>query len=207
MKKILISIALLAVIVFLGFWLVSLFTVPMEFEKQIAQREGAVIQRLKDIRKAQRSFRSKNAKFAASFDELIAFVQNDSLEMIKAIGSEDDSVANARGLVSRIKYKIAVKDTLFPKGYDANNLRFVPFSKEATGELKQLKMDTASIVTESKVRVPVFEAFAPYAYFIKDLNHQEVINYRDYKTNTLGKDDGLKVGSLTTTNNEAGNWE
>lgn len=207
MKKILISVALLALIVFLGFWLVNLFTVPMEFEAQIAKRENAVIKQLKDIRKAQRSFRSKNARFAASFDELINFINNDSLEMVKAIGSEDDSVANARGLVSRVKYKIAVKDTLFPKGYDAQTIKYIPFSKEATGSVKEFKMDTASIVTESKVRVPVFEAFAAYPYFIIDLDKQEVINYRDYKMNTLKKDDGLKVGSLTMTNNEAGNWE
>lgn len=180
---------------------------PMEFEQQVKSREGAVIQRLKDIRKAQRTFRGKNGRFAGDFNELISFVENDSLKMIKAIGSEDDSVAKARGLVSRVEFMIAVKDTLFPKGFDANSLKQVPFSDVATGSMKEFRMDTASIVTESKVRVPVFEAFASYPDFLIDLDKQEVINYRDLKINTLGKDDGLKVGSLSQTNNEAGNWE
>lgn len=207
MKKILISVVLLAIIVVLSYWLVSLFTIPMEFAKQIEKREGVVVEKLKDIRKAQRSFRTKYGRFAGSFDELINFINNDSLQMIKAIGSDDDSVAKAKGLVSRVVSNIAVKDTLFPAGYDVNKLKFIPYSKEVTGNDVVFILDTASIVTESKVRVPVFEAFAPYTTFIMDLDKQEVINYRDYKINTLGKDDGVKVGSLTTTNNEAGNWE
>ena len=68
-------------------------------------------------------------------------------------------------------------------------------------------MDTASVVTESKVTVPVFVTYAPYTAFLKDMDVQELANYIDLKTKTLGKDAGLKVGDLNQANNEAGNWE
>lgn len=209
MKKILLQVLLLAVIVALVWWLYSLFNTPLEFERIRKERETKVVERLKDIRTAQRAFRSKYLKFTPSFDSLVAFVEHDSLTFERAIGSEDDSVAVAQGLVHRQKFQVAVKDTIefFSLGGDVNNLRYIPGSVEATGSLQQFVMDTASIETESRVVVPVFEAFAQYPTFLGDLDKQELINFRDYQVKTLNRADGLKVGSLTATTNEAGNWE
>ena len=109
------------------------------------------------------------------------------------------------------KFQVAVKDTIqfiSPEVLkDVNNLRYIPGSVEATGSMQQFVMDTASIETESRVVVPVFEAFAQYPTFLGDLDKQELINFRDYQINTLNRADGLKVGSLTATTNEAGNWD
>lgn len=215
MKKILLQIVLIAAIVALGYWLYILLVTPMEFDKARGEREAVVVERLKEIRSAQRAYRSKYGRFTSNFDTLINFVKNDSLSYEMAIGSEDDSLAFAKGLVKKVKFNLAVKDTIFKQGFNAENLRFIPFSdvvdatlnQKAKGDFAQFKMDTISIETESKVVVPVFEAIAPYATFLGDLDKQELINFRDYRINTLGKDDGLKVGSLTSTNNEAGNWE
>lgn len=209
MKKILLQIILLAAIGALVWWLYSMFNTPLEFERARKEREAKVVERLVDIRTAQRAFRTKYMKFTPNFDSLIAFVQNDSLTFERAIGSEDDSLAVAQGLVHREKFQVAVKDTIdfTSLGGDLNNLRFIPGSVEATGSLQQFAMDTASIETESKVVVPVFEAFAKYPTFLGDLDKQELINFRDYQVKTLNRADGLKVGSLTATTNEAGNWE
>lgn len=209
MKKILLQIILLAAIGALVWWLYSMFNTPLEFERARKEREAKVVERLVDIRTAQRAFRAKYMKFTPNFDSLIAFVQNDSLTFERAIGSEDDSLAVAQGLVHREKFQVAVKDTIdfTSLGGDLNNLRFIPGSVEATGSLQQFAMDTASIETESKVVVPVFEAFAKYPTFLGDLDKQELINFRDYQVKTLNRADGLKVGSLTATTNEAGNWE
>ena len=186
-----------------------MFNTPLEFERARKEREAKVVERLVDIRTAQRAFRTKYMKFTPNFDSLIAFVQYDSLTFERAIGSEDDSLAMAQGLVHREKFQVAVKDTIefTSLGGDLNNLRFIPGSVEATGSLQQFAMDTASIETESKVVVPVFEAFAKYPTFLGDLDKQELINFRDYQVKTLNRADGLKVGSLTATTNEAGNWE
>lgn len=207
MKKILLQIVLLVAIVALVWWLFQLFLTPLNFEEQRKDREVQVIERLKDIRTAQRAYRGKYQKFTPNFDELIAFIERDSIVLERSHGSEDDSAAVAQGLVKKEKYMMAVKDTIFPVGFAATEIRFIPFSKESTGELKQFVMDTASIETESKVVVPVFEVMAPYAMFLGDLDNQELINFRDYRVNSLGRDDGLKVGSLQSTTNEAGNWE
>lgn len=207
MKKTLISIALLGVIVVLTYWLYSIFAVTIDFQNIRADREKVVVERLKNIRTAQRAYRTKYGHFAPNFNELIGFINNDSLTMEMSIGSEDDSLAMARGLVKRYIYKVAVKDTLFAKDFKYETLRFIPFSVEATGSQKEFAMDTTSIKTESSVMVPVFEAYAPYVQFLGDLDEQELVNYIDERVNTLGKDAGLKVGSLTQTNNEAGNWE
>lgn len=209
MKKILLQVLLLAVIGVLVWWIYSLFNTPLEFERIRKEREAQVVERLKDVRTAQRAFRTKYMKFTPDFDSLIAFVEHDSLTFERAIGSEDDSLAMAEGRVHREKFQVAVKDTVefFSLGGDVNNLRYIPFSIEATGALQQFVMDTASIETESKVVVPVLEVFAKYPTFLGDLDKQELINFRDYQVKTLNRADGLKVGSLTATTNEAGNWE
>lgn len=209
MKKILLQIILLVAIGALVWWLYSMFNTPLEFERVRKEREEKVVERLKDIRTAQRAYRAKYMKFTPDFDSLIAFVHKDSLTFERAIGSEDDSLAVAQGLVHREKFQVAVMDTIefTSLGGDINNLRFIPGSVEATGSLQQFAMDTASIETESKVVVPVFEAFAKYPTFLGDLDKQELINFRDYQVKTLNRADGLKVGSLTATTNEAGNWE
>ena len=211
MKKILLQIILLVAIGALVWWLYSLFNTPLEFERMRKEREAKVVERLKDIRTAQRAYRNKYLKFTPSFDSLIAFVKYDSLTFEHAIGSADDSLAVAQGRVSVEKFQVAVKDTIqfiSPEVLqDVNNLRYIPGSVEATGSMQQFVMDTASIETESRVVVPVFEAFAQYPTFLGDLDKQELINFRDYQINTLNRADGLKVGSLTATTNESGNWD
>ncbi|MFI3294897.1 MAG: hypothetical protein R3Y19_02655 [Rikenellaceae bacterium] len=207
MKKTIITLFLLGIIAGLVYWLYSLFAVTVGFEQSLKERQEVVIERLKDIRTAQRSYRTKYGRFAGSFEDLIYFVNHDSLQMTMTIGSYDDSAAVAQGKVQSVAYMVAVKDTIFPKGFNIESIKEIPFSVEATGSVQIFKMDTTSIKTESSVTVPVFEAFASYKSFLGDLDRQELINYRDERINTLGKDDGLKVGSLTLTNNEAGNWE
>lgn len=208
--KAILQILLAVAIVALGYWLYLLFSTPIQFETVRAEREQVVIERLKDIRTAQRAYRAKYTKFAGTFDQLINFVKNDSMEVILAIGSEYDSAAVASGQVHRYRSMMAYSDTLFnnrDKNFNVDNIRYIPFSEKATGSKKEFQMDTVSFQTESKVIVPIFEAYAPYVDFLGDLDKQELINYRDIKVNTLGRADGLKVGSLESANNEAGNWE
>lgn len=195
-------------IIALSYWIYLMFKTPVEFESHRSDREKVVIERLKDIRTAQRSFRSKHGKFAGSFDELINYYKNDSIIVELAIGSEDDSAS--MGKLIRIETAIALTDTLFnhrDNKFTIEDIRFIPFSTRATGSPKEFTLDTATLVTESKMLVPVFMAYAPYMSFLGDLDKQELINYRDERVNTLGRADGLQVGSVDAANNEAGNWE
>lgn len=210
MKKAGIITGLVIVIIILCYWLINLFTTPLDFEATRQSRESHVIGKLTDLRTMQRAYRTKYNHFAGSFDELKNFVLNDSIVMEKSEGSEDDSVAMAKGLVKRIKFNVAVKDTINLKYLRIDQIdsaNYIPFSFTATGSWKEFKMDTSSITTESSVTVPVLQIFAPYTDFLGDLDKQELINFRDIRIYTLHKDDGLKVGSLDVANNEAGNWE
>lgn len=205
MKKI-IQLVLLVAIVLLAWLLYRQFATPMEFQKMQSHREGVVIERLKDIRTAQRAFKQAYSRYTPSFDTLINFVLHDSMTYQRAIGSEDDSVAVARGLVRREIFKVAVKDTIYHgRGLttqDIENLRFIPFSNG-----KQFLMDAGALETGSKVVVQVFEAKAPYKEFLDEEDyHQELVNLIDQRK-TINRYPGIKVGSMTEATNDAGNWE
>ena len=109
---------------FLGLVIVALIYVitmqiynPLSFEKQVKERNAEVIVKLKDIRAAERAYKSKYQRFTNNFDSLIHFVLNDSLEMERKFVDEDDSVAMAQlkkaGKKNIEKFNIAVIDTIF----------------------------------------------------------------------------------------------
>lgn len=204
MKKVF-QIVLGLIIIVLVYVLYQQFNTPISFQKEVAVREAAVIERIKDIRTAQQAYKQKYQKYTPSFDSLIHFVLNDSLTFERTIGSKDDSVAVARGLVKTEKFDIAVMDTIFrarrlTRG-DVEDLPYIPY-----GNGKKYIMDAGDFETDSKVIVPVFEAKAPYKDFLGDLNKQELINLID-DARTLDKYPGIKVGSMEQATNDAGNWE
>lgn len=201
--KTVIKVVLLIAIIGLAYWLYRIPTATLEFEDAFASRQKEVVQRLKDIREAERAYKRNYNKYTGSFDTLIMFLKNDTLVYEKAMGSLDDSVAVAKGLVKTEKFKIAIKDTIFSgRNVNFDDLRLVPF-----GEGTQFELGATVIKTESSVIVPVFEAKTPFYVFLTSLNaDQEIINLVDRYT-TMDKYPGLKVGSLTTPNNDAGNWE
>lgn len=201
--KTVIKVVLLIAIIGLAYWVYRIPTATLEFEDAFAMRQKEVVQRLKDIREAERAYKRNNNKYTGSFDTLIMFLKNDTLVYEKAMGSLDDSVAVAKGLVKTEKFKIAIKDTIFSgRNVNFDDLKFVPFS-----DGKEFELGATEIKTESSVVVPVFEAKVPFYVFLTNLNaDQEIINLVDRYT-TMDKYPGLKVGSLTTPNNDAGNWE
>lgn len=199
--KTVIQIILVAAVVGLSYVVYQQIMSPLKFIDTQAMREKEVIQRMKDIRSAQRAYKSSHGVYAKSMDSLIDFVLNDSLTFEVKFGSEDDSLAKAKGEVKTIKIKMAVLDTVFTHGFDAKKLRYIPFSNN-----EEIIMDADTIRTESKVLVPVFEAKAPYKAFLSDLDKQELINLID-RRKAIDKYAGVKVGSIEAATNDAGNWE
>lgn len=185
---------------------------PIRFDDEVKVRNAQVIDRIKDIRTAQRSFKSKYQRFTGSFDTLISFVLNDSLELERKIVDEDDSVAMAMlkksGRKNVQKFKVAVIDTVFaPKKLsraDVENLRYNP----GTDNKAQFIMEAGIITTESKVMIPVVECRAPYKMYLDTVEfRQDIINLIDNDVHNLQRYPGIKFGSMETGNNEAGNWE
>ena len=202
---------------------------PIEFEQEQKFREKKVIARLMDIRKAQQEYRMRNeGKYTASFDTLIEFVKTQKIPFIMKEGVLNDkqleeglserkamaivnkarktgnwAEAKAAGLENfkRDTMWVAIMDTIFPKGFDADSLRYVPFGNGA-----QFEMATKNSTTKSGAPIYLLEVKTPYDVYLNGLDPQEVANMKDLQTK-LNKYPGLMVGSLETPNNNAGNWE
>ena len=210
MKKIA-QIILAVVIVALVYVIYDQISTPIRFEQEMKAKKAQVIDRIKDIRTAQRAFKSKYQRFTGSFDTLASFILNDSLELERKIVDEDDSVAMA--MLKKMnkknveKFTVAVIDTIFsPKRLsrqDVEDLRYIP----TTDKQAQFIMEAGSAVA-SNVTVPIVECRAPYKMFLDTVTYrQEVINLIDDEENNFNRYAGVKFGSMEAANNEAGNWE
>ena len=209
MKK-LIQFLLALVIAALIFVVYLQISTPIRFEDEQKAREKVVIERLKDIRTAQRQFKSKYQRFTADFDTLINFVLNEQIEGERKIYDEDDSIGMARLKKLRKKnvekFPYSVKDSMFKHltPEQVAELRYIPFTNNQT----QFLLDAGSLMTESKVVIPVVECKAPYIAFLDTVAYrQDIINLVDNCMNNLDKYPGIKFGSMEGGNNEAGNWE
>lgn len=209
MKKIF-QIILAVAILALVYVIYLQISTPIRFENELKKRQKAVIERIKDIRTAERQYKSKYQHFTADFDSLINFVLYETMEGERKIYDEDDSVNMAKLAKAKKKnvetFVYSVKDSLFKHLTDdqIKQLRFIPF----TDDKKEYILEAGTITTESKVVIPVVECRAPYKYFLDTVTYrQEIINLWDNDVNNLDRYPGVKFGSMEAGNNEAGNWE
>ena len=199
------------VIIGLIYVVATLIHTPLSFDKQLEERNADVIVKLKDIRAAERAYKSKYQQFTGDFDSLIYFILNDSFEMERKLVDEDDSVAMAQlkkaGKKNVEKYSLAVIDTIFnPRKLskeDVQNLRYIPHTDKV-----EFILEAAKIMTGANVLVPVVECRAPYKMYLDTVAYrQNIINLIDDRVNNFNAYAGLKFGSMEGSNNEAGNWE
>ena len=210
--QIIIQLALAVVVLGLAYWVYLLISTPIKFENEQKQREAAVIERIKDIRTAERTFKSKYQRFTADFDTLINFVLTEQMEGERKKIDEDDSVAMAQAkkkygkkFKNVEKFTFSVKDSLFKhlSVEQVKNLRYVPYSKNT-----EYILEAGMLATESKVVIPVVECRTPYIAFLDTVAYrQQVINLIDNMKNNFNRYPGIMFGSMERGNNEAGNWE
>ena len=202
---------------------------PINFEKAKKEREQAVIARLIDIRKEQQEYRSlHHGMYTEHFDTLIDFVKNQKLPFVMKVGQLTDkqledgltekkamaiiNKAQKTGRYDEVKkwglenFKrdtmwVAVMDTVYPKGFNPDSMKYIPHGNGAIFEMN-VKNDTA----KSGAPVFLFEVKAPYETYLGGLDKQEIINLKDLNEK-LGRYSGLMVGSIDNPNNGAGNWE
>lgn len=202
---------------------------PIQFDKEKAIREKAIIERLINIRKAQMEYRTMHkGAYTKSFDTLIAFVKTAKLPFVKKEGALTDAQLEsgmtekkAMEIINKAKKTnkwdevkkeglenfrrdtmwVAVMDTIFPKGFNADSLAFVPYGNGA-----KFEMETRSDTTKSGAPLNLFQAQISYDVYLKGINDQELRNLKDLQ-GKLGKYLGLRVGDIEQPNNNAGNWE
>ena len=247
MKKV-VNIVLVLCVAGLAYICVGSIMGSINFGKEREAREKEIIARLIDIRTAQIAFRDRNmGQYTDNFDELIAFVKNDSIPFVKKVGELTDKqledglteskamklieeARNAKkpaiakrkwqeaekaGLVklnkkgeveefifSRDTMWVLALDTLYPKGFNADSMRYVPFGNGAEFELRT-GCDSSS---KSGNKLYLFEAKTPYRTYLEGINKDELNNLIDFQQE-LGRYAGLKVGDAEVGNNNAGNWE
>ncbi len=191
-----IQIVLALVIIILGYFVYDSIMEPVRFRQEVQQREGEIIQRLKDIREVQRSHRSRHQRFTADLDSLVMFFQADSLPLVRAIGSVPDTLTETEavrlGIVERDTLWIAAKDSLLRHArYPIDTLPYVPY-----GAGERFEMESG-FIERGLVKLPVFEARVKPFVYMNDLD-----NWRVYYT----REEGLRVGSMQEAVLD-GNWE
>lgn len=207
--KVTLKILVAAAVVLLVYMCYRSIMTPIEFNKEKDARESAIKARLIDIRKAQIEYKNVYKTHAGTFADLIKFLKDDKLPFLIKEGVLTDEQlekgmtekeAVKKGLIKRDTVWVVAKDTLFGANYNVDDLANVP------GAGVQFSMDTATLTSGSGYTVKVFEAGVKYDDYLGDLDKQLVVNLND-KAEKLGKYAGLRVGSLTEINNNAGNWE
>ncbi|HDR52105.1 MAG TPA: hypothetical protein ENN90_10895 [Mariniphaga anaerophila] len=206
-----IQIVLFIAAVVLAYFIYKGIQRPIEFEKEKDARYEATIERLKDIRKAQVAYRDIHGKFTGSWDTLIHFVKYDSVRNIRKVGELTDSMIEAGlterkamelGLLIRDTIRESVLDVLFGPTFDADKLKYIPVADTVA----EFTLGANVVTTGSGIKVPVFEAKAHNNIVLRGLDRQYVINLNEQRR-LNDRYPGLKVGSLTETVNNAGNWE
>jgi hypothetical protein len=200
--KTIIQIILGVIVVVLAYLLYDSLMEPIRFNNAVEYRKELVVQRLKHIRDLQVAYKDSYGRYSGGFDTLINFYKNDSLKIVRQIGSWDDSIAVAKKLVYADTIRIAVKDSMFRSvaEFSIDSLAFVPIVHEP------FQLQAVSYMSISKVTIPLFEAAVHNDVFLRGLNRQSIINLNDEQEN-MNKYPGVKVGSVTQPNNNAGNWE
>ena len=96
-------------------------------------------------------------------------------------------------------------ETLYKGALTAENIDQIIYIPYTDGQRFEVEVNN-SYTTSQGIRVPLFEARAPFETYLGDLNQQELVNLID-KEQKLEHYAGLKVGSIEAPNNNAGNWE
>lgn len=208
--KIVLRILLLVAIVVLAYMCVQSILTPINFEKQQKLRQTAIVERLVNIRDAQIGYKSVHGVYAGNFEELQKFLNEEKLpflvkegeltdEQLKEGMTEQEAVR--KGIIVRDTNWVLAKDTLLGPDFDVASIGKVPGF-----ENHSFLLDTATISSSSGYTVPVFEAAVPYDVYLGNLDPQLLYNLKD-KMKKMNRYLGLRVGSVTEINNNAGNWE
>lgn len=179
MKKTGLTLLLVAIVCGLLFWIYSMISVPIKFESHFADRSKAVIEKEEYIIKLVQGYRDSNPnkKFTTSWDELIDFALNGTMEYRSQIYDENN-LKNAEILAELRKDKnwknervirVVARDTLFDDDFGTcrlteeqiSNLRYIPF----THNTEEFRLDTITYEVGS-YRTHLIRCHAPYVKFI-----------------------------------------
>ncbi len=203
MKAKQIALILIPLNIILAYFVFNSVDSEVEFQKVAKIRIAENVQKLKDLRQVQISYKKVNNTYANDFDLLIDFLEHDSLAIIKAIGETPDTLTDIQalelGIISRDTAYVLAKEIVFDDAYlnsrnedfplDLTKLTQIPHTNE------EYVVD-AGMIEKGKVAVQVFEISASYGTIFTGL---------DAENKSYELDNSLKVGSMTEASLN-GNW-
>ncbi|MBR6031128.1 MAG: hypothetical protein IKP36_04110 [Bacteroidaceae bacterium] len=200
------------------------------FDAEVKARENVVKARLMEIRSAEEAYKAQHeGVYCADWSVLINFVKTGKLPIIMKQGllteeqmnqglteskaaaivnSGDQAAIAANGLQNfrRDTVWVSLQDSLYNyEGFEADSMRFIPFSQGDTFEII-----ACPNTTRSGSIIQVMECCAPDSSFLKGMGKQgdRLIYNRAEEANAKGAYPGLKIGDAGNNwNNNAGNWE
>lgn len=203
------------------------------FESEVKQREVDVKARLVEIRQAQEAYKEQYKEYCGTWDSLIVFIKEGKLptvikqgvlteeQMEKGLteakaaaivnrGNAAEIAANGLQEFRRDTTWVSLIDSLYPEGYVAEDIRYIPHSDANGGEKKEFDLIAVWIKTKSDAIIPVMECSAEVESYIcgeSKLWAREAANQREIAEG-MGNFPGLKIGEAGLNwNNNAGNWE
>ena len=181
---------------------------PINFNKTKNERYAQVINRLKDIRKAQIAHKDVKGVFANNFDSLVAFVDTGIFTLIQKRDSsylEYDKTYRIDMLKEVVVIDtlgtVPVKDSLFGNSDAYKQMAFIPIEgvEDKTFEIK------SAIIDKNGYKVPVFEVKVAKNVVLFDQN-QDLLKQENETISVDGVNGpALILGSLTEVSNN-GNW-
>ena len=195
-------------IVFFSYKIYDSINGPINFNQTKNERYAQVIDRLKDIRKAQIAHKDVKGVFANNFDSLVAFVDSGIFTLIQKRDSsylEYDKTYRIDMLKEVVVIDtlgtVPVKDSLFGTSDEYKQMAFVPIKgmEDKTFEIK------AEIIDKNGYKVPVFEVKVAKNIVLFDQN-QDLLKQENETISVDGVNGpALILGSLTEVSTN-GNW-
>lgn len=198
MNRLFFRIVLTLIIIVLGYLIIESIMNPVRFQKELDHRKEVVVDRLKDLRSIQLTYRSLNNEYAGNFDTLLLFLKNTQIPVVKIVPDPTDTTFT-RTIRDTINYILAADSLLKMANYPVDSLPYIPFSEGKKFELNAGKIDRGGVM------VNVFEAKAHYNTFLLGMNDQLLRNLASSETQ-IGRYPGLKLGSMNDPSTD-GNWE
>ena len=119
--------------------------------------------------------------------------------------NDKDVISNGLTGFRRDTIELNMLQALYKGEYDEKTIDRIMEIPYSEGQRFEIEVNN-DYKTSQGIRVPLFEARAPFASYLGDLNEQELVNLID-RENKLEHYAGLKVGDIYAPNNNAGNWE
>ncbi len=207
--KLILNGVLLILALFLGYKIYNSIYDPVKFNKEKVVRYKKVVEKLKDIQKAEIAHKAVIGKYAGSFENLVKFIdtaqfvitqQRDSSyqefdKNLKIDITKEVVVIDTLGFVP-------VKDSLFKNSDRYKDLKWVP----VPGKEKQVAFEIeANDLVKSNVKIPVFRVRVDKKEVLYDQQPDLITLEKQIRSTKEINGEYIQIGSLDEVN-DSGNW-